>query len=379
MPLSLFRTPESVLFPIIDRVLVSEVSKTLLLVMIVLLLLVMTNAMVALLSDVVAGAISIKVMGALLLVNVVKLSGFMLPPAFFFSILWVLGRMYRDSEVTALHASGAGAWRLYRPFLLVSVPLAILVSALVLMLYPEVRAYGDVLEQKESRQLEVSGFRPGAFNEFNQGKFMAYVGAADDSGEELQDVFVRYRLGTEPGILVAKHARIKWVEEARGRFLVLYDGHRYQGVAGVRNFSSGDFSTYALRLPDDDAKDTELSRSAIPTRELLHASDLKLKAELQRRLAAPLSVFALMLMSVPLAKSSPRQGIYGRLVLAVIIYTVYLNLVQLAVKWMGRGDTPLWMGVWWVPLAGVLLALLITYMNSIAFATRWQRFWMRIR
>ena len=365
------------LFPILDRVLIIETLKTLLLVMSVLLLMVLTNALVALLSDVVAGSIGMDVLGALLLINVINLTGFMLPPAFFFSILWVLGRMYRDSEVSALQAAGIGSWRIYRPFFVLSLPLAAVVAVLVLVLYPLAKGYGDQLEAKASKGFEISGFRAGAFNEFNNGRFMAYVASLDKDDEVLKDVFVRYRLHDQPGVLVAQKARIRRAEAEGGRFLVLYDGHRYQGIPGIRDFSVAAFSEYGIRLPEDEEQTAGRSHTAIPTSELMHATHPKLKAELQRRFAAPLSLFALMLVSIPLAKSGPRQGAYGRLIVAVVIYALFMNMMQLAVQWMAKGRTPEWMGVWWVPVITMLLALLIAYVNSMGFASRWRRFWLK--
>ena len=58
--------------------------------------------------------------------ELVRALGLIIPPALFFSILWVLGRMYRDSEMVALAASGVGYARLFRSVLIAAVPLAAL-------------------------------------------------------------------------------------------------------------------------------------------------------------------------------------------------------------------------------------------------------------
>ncbi|WP_456407219.1 LPS export ABC transporter permease LptF [Thiolapillus sp.] len=353
--------------------LIKEVLKTLLVIISVLLLLILTNAMVRLLGQVAEGAISMKVMGVLVGLNVIKLTGFILPPAFFFSVLWVLGRMYRDSEMLALSGAGVGLARLYRIFFLAAVPLALLVAALVLQVYPQARAYADVLQLQEKKQFRIGGLKPGAFNEFNKGRFMIYVGSSNEAGGGLRDVFVRYIQDGESGILVASKAVLKTVENAPGQFLILEDGHRYQGQPGKTDFSVASFERYGIRLPEVVTDSLSLSENALPTSVLLASDDLEFKAELQRRLSAPLSVFALMLLSVPLARSLPRQGVYGRLMLAVVIYALYMNLIQLAEKWMSHGVTPEWLGVWWVPGMTALLALLIARLDMIAYSPAWRR------
>jgi len=353
--------------------LIREVLKTLLVIMSVLLLLILTNAMVRLLGQVAAGSISMKVMGVLVGLNVIKLTGFILPPAFFFSVLWVLGRMYRDSEMVALSAAGVGLLRLYRTFFLAAVPLALLVAVLVLAVYPQARAYADVLQLKEKKQLRLSGLKAGAFNEFGKGRFMIYVGSSNELDDSLQNVFVRYVLNDEPGIVVADKAVLAEADDASGRFLILEDGYRYQGIPGKTMFSVASFERYGIHLPDISSDSLRISRASLPTAVLFASDEPKMKAELHERLAAPLSVFALMLLSVPLARSLPRQGVYGRLIVAVVIYAIYMNLIKLAEKWMAHSVTPEWLGVWWVPGLTALLAVMIIRLDAAAYSSWWRR------
>lgn len=361
------------LFPIIDKMLIREVLKTLLVIVSILLLLILANAMVRLLGQVAAGSISMKVMGVLVGLNVIKLVGFILPPAFFFSVLWVLGRMYRDSEMLAFSAAGVGLLRLYRTFFVAALPLAILVAGLVLFVFPHARGYADMLQSQEKQQFRIGGLKAGAFNEFNKGRFMIYVGSSDETGEGLQDVFVRYVQDGKPGVLVASKASLTEVAHSSGRYLVLESGTRYQGDPGKTDFSVASFDRYGIRLPDVVTDNMSVSRTSLPTSVLLHSDDIKLKAELQERIAAPLSVFALMLLSVPLAKSLPRQGVYGRITLAVVIYALYMNLIQLAEKWMSNAVTPELLGVWWVPAATALLAILLIKLDAVSYTSWWRR------
>ena len=59
-------------------------------------------------------------------------------------------------------------------------------------------------------------------------------------------------------------------------------------------------------------------------------------------------VFAVL--SIPLSRASPRKGMAGRIIIAILIYFIYFNLQALSGSWMGKGVTPVWMGRWWVHL-----------------------------
>lgn len=362
---------------ILDRLLIRETLKTLLVILSVLLALILANALVKLLGQVAEGLISFRLLGLFIGLEALKLLGFILPPAFFFSILWVLGQMYRNSEMVALNVAGAGLARLYRPLTLLALLLALIVGGLVLHVLPAARGHADLVRAQEKAQFRLEGLRPGAFNEFRRGQFMIYVGKVGAEKGLLQDVFVRYVRQGKSGVLVAKNARLEQLSGASGRFLILENGHRYQGVPGEEGFSSGRFQRYGIRLPETEVVTGRRSRSALPSAALLASDEPKYQAEFQWRLSAPLSVFALMLISVPLARSLPRQGVYGRLILAILFYAVYLNLIKLAEEWMKQGITPEWLGVWWVPASAALCALLLIVTDSIAVATRWRRFLLR--
>ena len=68
------------------------------------------------------------------------------------------------------------------------------------------------------------------------------------------------------------------------------------------------------------------------------------------RIAAPVSVFVLGLLAVPLSYLAPRQGRYGKLVLGIVLYLVYSNLLGLGQAWIAKGRVPSVVGLWWVHL-----------------------------
>ena len=69
---------------------------------------------------------------------------------------------------------------------------------------------------------------------------------------------------------------------------------------------------------------------------------------------AVLSVTIGVVVGQPLARVSPRQGRYGRLVAGILCYLVYSNLLAAAGVWVSAGEVPAVIGVWWVHLLALV-------------------------
>ena len=76
-------------------------------------------------------------------------------------------------------------------------------------------------------------------------------------------------------------------------------------------------------------------------------------------MSLPLSLFVLALLAVPLSRTSPREGRYARLGMALFIYLIYTNLLSIARVWVERGVVSDAVGMWWVHAIVALLGLLL--------------------
>jgi len=55
---------------------------------------------------------------------------------------------------------------------------------------------------------------------------------------------------------------------------------------------------------------------------------------------------------------------YGRLILAILFYFTFINMLAVSGGWMESGITPPWMGRWWVHLLMLSLAGLFVISRS---------------
>jgi len=65
----------------------------------------------------------------------------------------------------------------------------------------------------------------------------------------------------------------------------------------------------------------------------------------------------LVLLAVPMARTSPRQGRYARLISAFILYFIYNNGIGIARKLLERDELPAEVGVWPVHLVFAVIAV----------------------
>lgn len=358
---------------LIDRWLLKEVVKTLLVILAVLFTVLLASTLVKLLGKVAGGLLTRDVLFALVGLEMLKTLGMLVPPAFFFAVLWVLGRLYRDGEMLALQAAGVGTLRIYRAFLFSAVPLALFVGWLTLTVLPWAKVASETIRIGQQNRTELTAARPGEFSEFARGELVVFAERSGLNGE-LRGLFVQDRMQDTPGVVTASEARQVIDPDTGARYVVLVNGRRYEGLDGSRPVAVGEFAEYALLIPDVSPDLSRLPVSARSWRELWGSKNPVFQAELQYRLSLPLAVLAFTLVAVPLARSTPRQGIYGRLGIAVLVYVVFMNLQRLGERWMETGVTPQWLGMWWVPGLLAMVAVLVMLFDS----PRW-RVWLRQR
>jgi lipopolysaccharide export system permease protein len=366
------------LLPIIDGYVLGQTLKVFGATTLVLMLALFAFGFVRLLGKVAAGGIPADVVLPLVGLELLRVLGLLVPPAFFMAVLFAIGRMYRDSEMSALATCGVGTFRIYRAVFGAALPVAIASGALVMFLLPLANQWIDVLRNSRSDVTELAGISAGQFNEYSRGDLVLYVESFSDDRSRLHNIFVQHRQRDKLGIVRAQEG-YHFVDQPTGdRFLVFKDGHRYEGVAGTTEFNVSEFEEYGVRVRRSEIEARVPPRKARATLLLVGSPDVKDQAEFQYRLAAPLSVLAFTLISVPLSRSLPRQGVAGRLLLAVLVYFVFMNLQRAAGAWMENGVTPQWLGIWWVPLLMAMLAAILLLTDSLRFVAWRRRLFARV-
>jgi lipopolysaccharide export system permease protein len=92
---------------------------------------------------------------------------------------------------------------------------------------------------------------------------------------------------------------------------------------------------------------------------LWRAGGIEHIAEMQWRIGVPLATVILSILAVPLSRTQPRAGRYGRIAIGLLVFIIYLNMLSAARAWIEQGAVSPLIGLWWVHSAMVLLAVVL--------------------
>jgi lipopolysaccharide export system permease protein len=162
------------------------------------------------------------------------------------------------------------------------------------------------------------------------------------------------------------------IAENGDRFIVLERGRRYEVEPGTPQFKVMEFERYRVRVENASVEPTESSPRGLPIHELIQDSSNKARGELLWRIGMPVSALILALLAIPLSYVNPRAGRSANMLIAVLIYAIYSNLISVAQTWVAQGKLSFWIGVWAVH-AMMLLPLIFLFYRRIAINMPWQR------
>jgi lipopolysaccharide export system permease protein len=342
---------------IVFRYLSREVLTTLSAVSAVLLVIIMSGRFIKYLAQAAQGVLD---PGVLFLIMGYRMPGFLqliLPLGLFLGILLAYGRLYLDSEMTVLSATGMSNRRLLGYSMAPAAIVAVLVAWLSLGLAPQGVAEVAKIFNQQDAMTEFDTLVPGRFQAMKDGSRVTYTeGLSEDRGQ-LAGVFTtekRARSKSEGEkkesaitLLVAEKGR-QVIQADGSRYLILENGYRYDGNPGQADYRATKYETHGVLLAKPSVSAEIGEREAIPTRELIGSDEPRHQAELQWRLSIPLLVFIVTLLAVPLARVNPRQGRFLKLLPAILLYMAYLALLIGARGQLDKGKISMELGLWWV-------------------------------
>jgi lipopolysaccharide export system permease protein len=343
---------------ILGRYILREVASAWLVVTAVLLVILLANQVVGVLERAAANQYPQGVVLELIGLGALQYLWVLLPVGLLLGVVLAFGRLYHDSEMAAAFACGAGPLNVYLPVAVLAALLTAALAWLTLVLAPEATVRALSLRNEALRAGQFAPIAAGKFRSFGGGNAVVYAEEVKPDGT-LANVFVERNRGPVVEVALAQRARRDVTPDGLTHILTLYDGERFEGVPGSTEFRMLRFAehTVPVRVPQSDETVTALE--AQPTGSLLGNPGLAERAELQWRIAMPLTCMVLALLAVPLSRLKPRQGRYARVWIAVVIYFLYLNLVAAGKVWIGRGTVPAALGLWWTHAVVVLLALAV--------------------
>ncbi|MGH8460615.1 MAG: LPS export ABC transporter permease LptF [Stenotrophobium sp.] len=349
---------------ILDRYLLREAGGAWLAVTLVLLAIMLATRFARFLGEAASGILPRDLLFEVVALSSLQYLAILIPVSLLLAIMLALGRLYKDNEVAAMSGCGVSMAHLYRPFIALGVLLAILAAALAFFIGPWAGRTAEYVSKDAARFVQYNPFESGHFKEVAGGRATVYTATMDAKGQHLGSVFARIHEKGGDTIVVAQGGSQVANPETGEREVTLTNGYRYRGVPGQRQFDVMRFAQFSTRLQPPDFVFTTDKRRLYRTSALLGSHDPEDQAELQWRLATPLSVLILALLAVPLSHIGPRQGRYGKLVIGILVYLVYSQLIAMGQAWIAKGQLSSATGLWWAHLLMLAVALTLIARRS---------------
>ena len=322
------------------------------------------------LADAVSGQLPGSIVFILILLRITVALEVLLPLTLYLSVIIALGRLYKDSEMTALSACGVSGLRLLRPVFFLSVIIAVLVSGLSLYVRPWAYHQFFLLREKARSNFDLTRMKGGNFYAIDNGHRVIFADDVDPQQNRAKRVFIQTKDEDTLQVIFARRAR-QFDEKISGKqILVFTDGYLYEFSHSGEEGRIVQFDQSAM--PWEPVENVKLKSrvKAISTAKLARSNSPEEIAELQWRLSVPVSTILLALLGVPLSHSSPRRGKYAKVVTAVLVFAVYYNLGAIAKKWVEKAVVNPVPGLWWVHI--LLAGLLLIILWQPAMLTRWR-------
>ncbi len=350
---------------IITVYLAREILKTSAATMLVLYVILVSNALGRVLADIADGDTPQQALGAVMLSQSINVLALLLPICFFLGIIFAFGRMYKDHEIVVMNACGIGYREFYKPVLIILLPLLLLSSYVSLSLNAKMQGNARAIIDQEENLHEFHQIKTGQFNQSEGGDTVFFMESLSADRLELQGVIISQTNQDAMILETAKSGRHQ-VDEASGDlFLVVGPGQRVEGIAGQKDFRLIEYDKHGILVKKKNKTANSRIRSIEKTAsELWSSKSISDRVELQWRIAVPVVLIILAFLAVPLSYISPRQGRFGKVGYALLVYIIYLNLIVVIRAQLEAGTLPIAVNFWGVHLLFVAFACALLFWRS---------------
>ncbi|TCV95685.1 lipopolysaccharide export system permease protein [Luteibacter rhizovicinus] len=337
---------------ILDRYFLRELAYGVFATAVVLLVIFAGGAFATVLQKVANGSIQPTIMFQVLGLQMVDLLSMLLPMSAFLGTLMALGRMYRESEMHVLASSGMGPRGMLRPVTLLAAITTVAVGTVSLWLGPLASRTSDQLIAAANRSVIAAGLDAGRFTELPGKGGIIFVDTLSRDGTKLGKTFIatdRVDSNGNPQVRVvnAEHGQMYQESDGESRFLGLSNGWQFEIPLAGDNWRRMKYerNDISLSTVGEDEQDTDPSHE-LTTAQLLTSREPDALGEFVSRVAAPVSTLVLMMMVLPMSRQAPRDARYGRLLIAVLAYFLYVIWQLIARAQILKGhlhtSAPIW-------------------------------------
>jgi len=344
---------------ILYRYIVKDIITVFIGVITVLFLILLGTLMIRYLSEVAAGTIAKEFLLPLVSIRALESWVLVVPLSFFLALIISLGRMNSENELIAAYACGFERKKLLLLVVGLSILVSLFVASMTLIIAPAAdQKYHEVLRDSE-QQSDLSVLAPRKFIELSDGSL--FYAEARDEQQHFFGVSIFKREESSYSIINSKELMEDVVSSEERSLLIMSDGVRHDIDYSDNSSKQITFGEYGIYVKKKEAGRPKLGMSAVSSAKLWNNSHPAYTAELQWRITLALMVIVLGVVAVVMSRYQPRAAKSGKLILGIVIYMFYGQLIVTAKNGVAQQEIAPEIGIWWVHIVTLVIALVLFY------------------
>lgn len=316
----------------------------------------------------------------------------------FIAIVGTLSRMYKDSEMVIWFTSGQSLTGFLNPLLRFAWPILLGIGVLAMVAWPWANRQSRELSDRYEKRGDLERIAPGQFKESSSGSKVFFIDKETPANKTGSNVFISATERGKQSVTAARSGRIDSMEDRQ--FLLLTDGQRLEttlpiaasstaastaqiGTLASTNSSTtateiriSDFAEYGVAISGDAFSGAEITLPKyLSTPALLLDANKANLGELAWRIGLVLAGLNFVVIAAAVSRVNPRAGRSANMVLALLAFVVYFNLLNLGQSWIAQGKVSF--AALLLLLHGGILLLTLLWLHSRSHGLTWRDLWAR--
>lgn len=326
---------------------------------VVILTIVMTIMLIRTLGQASRGAINPSEVLLIMGFSMVSQLTTVLALSLFISVIATLSRMYGDSEMVIWLSSGRSVMTFVPVLLRFAWPILLAINLLALFAWPWSNQQIQDLQERYDKRNDVERVAPGRFQESAGGNRVFFIDKDSPDQNTGTNVFIATSENGVETTTTAHRGRIEW--RGSDRLLVLEQGEQWTRQDETDQTRWTRFARYDLLIGESRLRDSgNMASRQIDTLTLLQQPTPINMGELSWRLGLGFCALNFTLLALPLSAVNPRRGRSYQFALALLVFVVYYNLVNIGQNWIAHGRFGI--TAWMLGLHGLASCFTLTWL-----------------
>lgn len=305
--------------------------------LVVLLTVVVTMVLIRILSQATRGAFAPADLGLILSYTVIGQLPIMVALALFVSVVTVLSRLWRDSEMVVWQVSGASQFTFIGPLLRMAWPVIALVALTTLVARPWAQNQTQVLKYRYEQRSDMARVAPGQFQTSADGKRVFFIDSHSEAQQTGRNVFMVLTDKGQESVVTAREGLLAF--DKGQRYLVLEQGERTQTDLATGEKTLSHFKSARIQVGEaPELANVAPDIRSMSTPALLAVGGKLAHGELAWRIGLIWATFNMVLAGLSLSAGNARRNSNWNLMYALLVFVVYFNLLSLSQAWVAKGQ-----------------------------------------